>query len=380
MIKCSYIYGHSKSSRILGILHLKIPYLGYTFCRPREQALNLYLVINVLIFNELTSMNLPTKYIIALQQLQGYGSVTIKKILDLLKNHNIATLNELYEFINYNIDEKKIIRVKKKSYNEYEDALITANSIVEKSITNGVQIISMLDKQFPENLLSTIDEEGKLTVPIILYYKGDISVTKRKGIAIIGTREPTSEGKLAGEYYGKLFAEAGYNIISGLAIGCDTAGHKGALSIAGGLTTSFMAHGLDKVYPEENTRLAEEIVEKGGLLMSEYPIGINVNRYNLVARDRLQAALADVTIVIQTGVNGGTMHASNAALKAGKPLFCVRYPKLMEHNKTQGNAVLVNKGGVYLQSSTALSQVETALADRYKSKLSYKQNSLFDFI
>lgn len=306
-------------------------------------------------------MALSTRYIIALQQLQGYGTKTIKSLADLSIGQDISTTKELSDFVNNCIDGKKVSRVKKKLIDEIEDAVNTADRIISKSETLGINIVSYLDDLFPKNLLSTIDEDGKPAVPIILYYKGDIKVTQHKGVAIIGTREPTPEGVQAGEYYGKLFAELGYNIVSGLAIGCDTAGHKGALSVNGGVTTSLLAHGLDTIYPEENTKLAEDIITKGGLLISEYPIGTGVNRYNLVARDRLQAALSDVIIVIQTGIKGGTLHASNTTLKAGKPLFCVYYPKLMSNEKTLGNAALVEKGAKYLQSSTAKEQIQEAL-------------------
>jgi DNA processing protein len=88
-------------------------------------------------------------------------------------------------------------------------------------------------------------------------------------------------------------------LISGLALGCDSAAHKSALS-ANGLTTAFLAQGLDKIYPSENKSLAKSIIEKGGLLISEYPIGEKISTGKLIERDRLQAALAQATIVIQS--------------------------------------------------------------------------------
>jgi DNA processing protein len=99
------------------------------------------------------------------------------------------------------------------------------------------------------------------------------------------------------------------------------------------------------VYPPENKKLADSILDNGGLLMSEYAIGMGVNRYNLVARDRLQAGLADATIVIQTGIHGGTMHAVNATLQAGKPLFVVEYSKPVLSDKIQGNKYLKESKG-----------------------------------
>ena len=157
----------------------------------------------------------------------------------------------------------------------------------------------------------------------------------------------------------------GYNIVSGLALGCDSAGHRGALKYQDGKTTAFLAHGLDTVYPPENERLAEEIVERGGLLMSEYPVGDTVNRYFLVARDRLQAALSAATIVIQTGLHGGTNHAANTTLISGKPLFCVKYgnESLMHSEKVEGNIALVSKGAQFITSSDYVNLINTHVGD-----------------
>lgn len=316
-------------------------------------------------------MNITTNQIIALQQIEGCGLKTIKAFADYASTEyqkQIISNEELWVFVNECIENKVAPRCKlsKLSLDEIDSAVYTANKILEKSNDLGIKAISYLDDSYPKCLLDTIDEEGKSSIPIILYYKGDINIAKLPGIAIIGTREPTPEGIKAGTYLGKIFAEAGFNIVSGLAVGCDTSGHKGALLCEGGKTTSFLAHGLDSVYPEENKGLADEIIAKGGLLMSEYPIGTRVNRYNLVARDRLQAALSKATIVIQTGERGGTNHAANTTLKANKPLFCVKYANesLMSNERVRGNILLVQKGAKYISSKDALEVVKSSLNEK----------------
>lgn len=313
-------------------------------------------------------MALNTRQIIALKSIPNCGNKTIKNIADYAVNETIGTTKELVELMNICIKNKIASRIKEEvSIINMEKSLRYADYILEKSEELDIKAITYQDTDFPKPLLNTIDETGKSNIPIILYYKGDIKITEQQGIAIIGTREPTVEGVKAGTYLGELFAESGYNIVSGLAVGCDTAGHKGALLSSNGKTTAFLAHGLDSVYPEENTNLAEEIVERGGLLLSEYTIGERVNRYNLVARDRLQAALSVATIVIQTGITGGTMHAANTTLKANKPLFCVKYTNMEKHDKIAGNDLLVNKGSHYLSSHTALQQVEEAVKKTSKA-------------
>lgn len=307
-------------------------------------------------------MSLTSKQIIALKNIPNCGVKTVRGITEYAKDLFPETPRELADLINECIKNKIASRLKDTiSVDFIEEKLTEAEYILDKSLEYGIRVVNYQEDSFPKKLLNTIDEKGNLDVPILLYYKGDLNVSSLPGIAIIGTREPTPEGIKAGTYFGKLFADKGYNIVSGLAIGCDTAGHKGALLSTHGKTTSFLAHGLDSIYPPENTELAEDIVARGGLLLSEYPIGTRVNRYNLVARDRLQAALADATIVIQTATKGGTMHASNTTLVANKPLFCVKYLNLDYNSKVSGNELLVSKGAQYITSQNAEELVEHAL-------------------
>ena len=146
-----------------------------------------------------------------------------------------------------------------------------------------------------------------------------------------------------GEYFARALAEKGINIVSGLALGCDTAAHKGALE-AKGLTTAILGGGLDKIFPSENTTVAERIVNNGGVLLSEYPVGKETDPYTLVARDRLQAALSQAILVIQTDVNGGTMHAVMSAVATCKPIFAVEYRNNLPGKLIGGNQSLIQRG------------------------------------
>ena len=154
-------------------------------------------------------------------------------------------------------------------------------------------------------------------------------------------------GIKAGVFFAGELAKKGFNIVSGLAIGCDTTGHEGALSV-GGITTAFLANSLswNDIYPQENVDLAHKIVESGGLLLSEYPLGYKGGRYAFIARDRLQAGLSYATVVVQTGERGGTMHAVNATLASNKPLYAIKYnhDTELQHQKVQGNIKLLKEG------------------------------------
>ena len=300
-------------------------------------------------------MALSSEHILTLQQLSGIGTKTIFKIAEQVIKP-IHTIEELCTFW-------KTLKGKKMEAIGVDDIIEANNSakrIIDASARESIGLVGYYDDEFPNILRHTINEEGKPDPPLLLWYRGDLSVASLPGLAVIGTREATPEGISGGTFLSGEFAKRGFNIVSGLAIGCDTCGHKGALK-AGGKTTAFLANGLDhdSIYPEENQELAEEIVAKGGLLLSEYPIRQSVNRYALVARDRLQAALSLATLVIQTGVKGGTMHAANTTLKAGKPLFTMKFKNeaTNQHEKCLGNAYLVEQGAKYIGGGDNLDTV-----------------------
>lgn len=292
-------------------------------------------------------MTISHEFILTLQQLRGFGPKKIEQIAAAISESHFKTmgLGELYDLLE---ELHRAGRLKGLSafpeFDQVEHASHVAGMIMRRSEEQGIKMVSRYDSDFPANLLNTVNEKGKPDIPTLLFYKGDLSITKKPAVAIIGTREPSPQGTLAGEKLGEYFSAHGFNVVSGLALGCDSAGHRGALKSTEGATTAFLAHGLDSVYPPENTSLAEEIVDKGGLLMSEYAIGEHVNRNFLVNRDRLQAALADATIVIQTGIKGGTMHAVNATLAAGKRVYAVEYKVCIPEGRDAGNKWLVSEG------------------------------------
>jgi len=291
----------------------------------------------------------------------GVKGVGPKKIFSIARNIEdrnmvIGSYDELAAVMS-GMKEKVVNSV---TLSDLSEAFQCAKRIIEASEAAGIGYICYWDEEFPESLRQTINEEGKVDPPLILWYRGDLSITQLPGFAVIGTREATPEGMAGGEYLASEFAKRGFNIISGLAVGCDTTGHRGALK-AGGKTTAILANGLDhnSIYPPENQDLAEEIVENGGLLLSEYRIGSIVNRYNLVARDRLQAGLASATLVVQTGERGGTMHAATTTLKANKPLYVMLFKDDVtnKNEKCLGNALLVKKGAKYIKGNDNFDEI-----------------------
>ena len=297
-----------------------------------------------------------TELIVRLLQLPGFGSRSSEIVANCMVKNKAFDEADIYTYI-MNCINNKLIRVKKElSRLDIQYAVDKSNKIIGESLKNNVFIISKFDEDYPFMLRNLIGNRGEDTSPLILNYKGNLSSIKdRQSIAIIGTRHPTKEGEEAGMYYAKYFAEKGFNIVSGLALGCDTIAHKGALSV-NGTTTAILSHGLQMISPKRNEFIAKEILEKGGLLLSEYLFGVPAYNTSFVERDRLQAGLAIATIVIQTGIKGGTMHAVRTTINNNKILAVVNYKEqsVKCNENVAGNELLISRGSFSLRKAEVL--------------------------
>ena len=144
-----------------------------------------------------------------------------------------------------------------------------------------------------------------------------------------------------------------------------------------GTTTAILAHGLHMISPKAHEKIAEEIVEKGGVLLSEYFYGTPAFKTYFVERDRLQAGLAIATIVIQTGIGGGTMHAAQATIDNNKILSAVSYRELQvrELENVRGNDYLIKRGAFPLRDASVLYDfLQTGQNLQYKPKDSEMQS------
>ena len=144
------------------------------------------------------------------------------------------------------------------------------------------------------------------------------------------------------------FAKQGHPIVSGLALGCDTAAHRGCLD-AGGQTIAIVASGLNRTHPKENKSLQEEIIRQGGLILSEHPFGVKANSTRLVARCRMQVVLSRQVIVAQCPIVSGTMYAVHFAREYDgdiygweNDVYAVAYDSYDE--KSSGNRYLLEQG------------------------------------
>lgn len=243
-----------------------------------------------------------------------------------LKNNNLISLLQSYSsdiekmFTDSTVFED---RFELMAYQEYfsnkdlvSEALLKADTILEKNKEFNIKVTFYTDKNYPKEL-AKIDNP-----PAIIYYKGaEFSEISEHAIACVGTRKPTKLSYMAVNYLVPQWVNNNCSIISGLACGVDKLSHQACIS-SGGKTVAVLAHGLDTIYPKENKALADRILSNGGILMSEYPVGTKPDKFRFVNRNRLIVGMSKAVVIYECDAKGGTMHNVEYATQQKKPIFC----------------------------------------------------------
>jgi DNA processing protein len=176
-------------------------------------------------------------------------------------------------------------------------------------------ILTLADADYPPALLEITDP------PTLLYAKGDVSLLSRPALAIVGARSATAQGADNAEAFARALAEAGLVIVSGLALGIDTAAHRGALEV-GGKTVAVIGTGADRVYPARNRALAHRIVEHG-VIVGEFPLGTPPVAANFPRRNRIIAGLARGVLVVEAATNSGSLITARLAGENGREVLAI---------------------------------------------------------
>ncbi|MEK7195677.1 MAG: DNA-processing protein DprA [Patescibacteria group bacterium] len=177
--------------------------------------------------------------------------------------------------------------------------------------------------------------------PSKIFIRGELFTNDEPAIAIVGTRKATAQGlRMAREIAGEL-SNKGIIIVSGLAMGIDTAAHEGALSV-GGKTVAVLGNGLDKIYPAQNQNLAEEILNKGGAIVSEYEAGTPSFKQNFIQRNRIISGLSLAVIVVEAPERSGALATAGFAARQGREVFVT--PGEFNNYNYMGSHILVREG------------------------------------
>jgi len=181
----------------------------------------------------------------------------------------------------------------------------------------GIQAVPIESALYPRGLLDL------RTPPVVLFVSGELQPGDARAIAIVGTRTPSAKGLQAAREVARRAAAAGFCVVSGLARGIDTAAHRSAL-LATGRTIAIVGNGLLNTYPPENRILAARIRRRGVVISELWPEE-QVCRRNLLARDRLQAAMSLAVVVVQSHLGCGSLTTARYAISCRRPLFVLRW-------------------------------------------------------
>jgi DNA processing protein len=215
--------------------------------------------------------------------------------------------DDIASMVNINVDRaEKIVGS--------QDWLDEARALITHMESLNISVVGYLEDDYPEHLRHIPDP------PLAIYMKGDKELLNHGGVAIVGTTAADQEGIRAAVDFARGFTDKGKTIISGLALGIDSAGHLGALK-NNGKTIAVLGCGHLNIYPEENESLAGLIADTGAVI-SEFDIHAKAIAGRLVSRNRLIAGLAEAVLIVQVGhKRRGELYAGQAAIDQGKPVF-----------------------------------------------------------
>lgn len=207
--------------------------------------------------------------------------------------------------------------------------------LLELTLKSGSQIISYQDERYSKLLREIFDP------PILLWVKGKPELLSSQGVAVVGTRRATDYGKRQATYFSKELVGKGLTVVSGLAYGVDAVAHKTALE-AGGKTIAVLGSGIDNIYPAKHMALARQIEESGGAVISEFPPETNPDAGNFPVRNRIVSGLTLGTLVIESGLKGGSMITARSALDQNREVFAI--PHSLDNRNGEGCNAIIKRG------------------------------------
>ena len=210
-------------------------------------------------------------------------------------------------------------------------------------------VVTLGDADYPAALLQTEDP------PCLLYAMGRVDqlphLRATRALAVVGSRNPTPQGRLNAQAFAKSLAQSGFSVVSGLALGVDGAAHEGALEGAapGQLATiAVVGTGLDRVYPKQHLDLAHRIAQQG-LILSEYPLGSAPRAEHFPRRNRIISGLSQGTLVVEGALESGSLITARQALEQGREVFAI--PGSIHSPQSKGCHALIRQGAKLVESA-----------------------------
>jgi DNA processing protein len=250
-----------------------------------------------------------TQFWLGLTKLEGLGVRGAHKLVEHFGSPQAAYMASLTELESCGIPA----RVAQSIF--AQAGLKEAAGDLEASVKAGCQVVEYSSDDYPPRLKQIPDP------PLVLYVRGDVKVLSRHAVAIVGARRPTAYGSQVAQRLSHDLAQRQLVIVSGLARGIDSAAHRGALEAAG-KTVAVLGSGIDVIYPRENKRLAEQVIESGALI-SEFPPGTSPAPENFPIRNRTISGLSLGVLVIEAAEYSGSLITARLALEQNREVFAV---------------------------------------------------------
>ncbi|MDZ8119052.1 DNA-processing protein DprA [Pontiella agarivorans] len=272
---------------------------------------------------------------ITLNMIEGLGPVSVRRLIDCLGSPRAILEADREELMKARgVGEKLALKI------ITQRDSIDAEAEIDRAAALGAQIITPMDKGYPEALKAIHDP------PLALYMKGDLVPEDGKALAIVGSRSTSQYGLKAADRFAFQLGQTGFTVVSGLARGTDTAAHRGALK-SSGRTVAVLGGAIDRLYPPENAELAEQIAKQGAVI-SEYPLGRQADRMTFPYRNRIISGLSMGVLLIESDVKGGSMHTADAATEQGRTVFAL--PGRIDTPGAKGPHLLIKNGAKLVQS------------------------------
>jgi DNA processing protein len=218
-------------------------------------------------------------------------------------------------------------------------------ALIEKTLAwsalDGNHLLTLADEAYPQLLLEIPDP------PLLLYAKGRIALLNQPSLAIVGSRNASAQGAAHARQFAQALSAAGLTVVSGLALGIDTAAHEGAL-LDGGATVAVIGTGADIVYPSRNHALAHRIAEHG-CIVSEYALGTPALPANFPRRNRIISGLARGTLVVEAAAQSGSLITARLAAEQGRDVYAI--PGSIQSPLARGCHDLIRQGARLVENA-----------------------------
>jgi DNA processing protein len=275
---------------------------------------------------------------VALTFIKKIGPVLAKSMLS-----RFGDAEQIFKLSKNALTQARGVGAKTLQLADFDEALKRAEAELKFIEKNNIDVLLYTDARYPKRLKSCNDS------PLLVYAKGNANLNMHRVISIVGTRNATDYGRQLCKQLMEELQEYNILVVSGLALGIDTAAHRESLR-TNIPTVGVLGHGYDKMYPSQNRSLAEKMLENGGLL-TEYPSGTVPNRENFPQRNRIVAGMADATVVVEAGLKGGALITAEIANSYNRDVFA--FPGRLGDEYSEGCNFLIRNNKAALLTCVA---------------------------